>query len=153
MKIKLFSISTASILLIILAVFFLMSHSYQLSLESKVHYHLGNYKQAHKMAVIAHNEDPYNRMAATVMTQSKLALEYVTYNRDAAKYLLDIDILSKKDYIETADKIRMKFMSEIMIDRFPKLTPTVVIDKELKKEAQAYFHEFEAIHAKIIRSL
>jgi len=130
-----------------------MSHSYQLSLEAKVHYYLGHYSKAKLIAKKAHEKDRYNRMAATVMTQSELALEYVRYNEQAVNYLAQIKTISEKKYIEKSDKIRMKFMADIMIESFPKLTPTVLIDKALKEQSKAYAKEFEKIHEKVIQSL
>ena len=130
-----------------------MSHSYQLSLEAKVHYHLGDYVKAKKLAKIAHEEDSYNRMAATVMTQSTLAMEYVTYNQDAVTYLAKIKTISKLKFIEKADKIRMKFMTDIMVERFPKLTKTVLIDDALRTQSKSYFEEFKRIREKVIQSL
>ncbi len=153
MKLKFFSLIIALILVAFLAIYFLLSHSYQLSLEAKFYYHLGNYQQAKHLAKQAHEKNRYNRMAATVMTQSQLALEYVDYNAQAQSYLHEIERISKQKFIEKADRIRVKFMAEIMIERFPKLTPTVVIDPDLKKRAQNYAQEFEKIREKIIQSL
>ena len=153
MKLRLFSFIMALMLVAVFTIYFLMSHSYQLSLEAKVHYYLGNYVKAKKIAKQAHKEDSYNRMAATVMTQSELALEYVEYNRQAQEYLAKIKEISQKKYIEKADKIRMKFMADIMIESFPKLTPTVLIDSDLKKQSKAYALEFEKIREKVIQSL
>lgn len=130
-----------------------MSHSYQRSLEAKVHYYLGNYEKAKMIAKEAHKEDSYNRMAATVMTQSELALEYVRYNKQAQEYLDQIHELSKQKYIEKADKIRIKFMADIMIESFPKLTPTVLIDPDLKAQSKAFVLEFKKIREKVISSL
>ena len=153
MKLRLFSFIIALILVATFTIYFLMSHSYQLSLEAKVHYYLGNYSKAKKIAKEAHQKDRYNRMAATVMTQSELALEYVRYNEQAHGYLAKIKEISQKEYIEKADRIRIKFMAEIMIESFPKLTPTVLIDPDLKKESEAYAKEFEMIHEKVLLSL
>jgi len=153
MKLRLFSFIVALLLVAISIIFFLMSHSYQLSLEAKVHYYLGDYARAKKIAKKAHKEDSYNRMAATVMTQSELALEYVDYNKQAQEYLSQIEIISHKKYIEKADKIRIKFMADIMIESFPKLTPTVLIDSDLKNQSKAYAVEFEKIREKVIQSL
>ena len=153
MKLRLFSFIIALILVAILIIYFLMSHSYQRSLEAKVHYYLGNYEKAKVIAKEAHKADSYNRMAATVMTQSELALEYVRYNRQAQEYLDKIKELSKQKYIEKADKVRIKFMADIMIESFPKLTPTVVIDSDLKAQSKAYAKEFEKIREKVISSL
>ena len=153
MKLRLFSFIIALILVAISIIYFLMSHSYQRSLEAKVHYYLGNYEKAKVIAKEAHKQDSYNRMAATVMTQSELALEYVRYNHQAQEYLDKIKELSKQKYIEKSDKIRIKFMADIMIESFPKLTPTVLIDSDLKAESKAYAKEFEKIREKVISSL
>lgn len=153
MKLKLLSITIAAVVLTSSALYFLMSHSYKLSLEAKVNYYLSDYNKAYKLAKLAYADNSYNRMAATVMTQSKLSLAYVQYNEDSRTYLEKIKTLSKQKFISKADKIRIKFMSEIMIGRFSRLTPTVVIDKALKKQAKAYVLEFEKIDEKVINSL
>ena len=114
---------------------------------------LGDYKKALVLAKASQKEDPYNRMASTVLAQSKLALEYVNYLEDAKKYLKEIQTLSQKAYVEKGDKIRMKFMAEIMIERYPKLTATVVIDPALKEQVKARYEEFRAIHEKILDAL
>lgn len=153
MKFKLFSLIVALIVLAGFTISFLMSHSYQLSLEAKVYYYLGHYSKAKKLAKKAHNEDRYNRMAATIMTQSTLALEYLDYNQRAVEYLAKIKLISQKKYIDKADKIRIKFMADIMVESFPKLTSTVLIDSDLKEASKAYALEFEKIREKVIQSL
>jgi tetratricopeptide (TPR) repeat protein len=153
LKFKFLSIGIGIVVVATFSLYFFMSHSYKLSLEAKVHYYLSDYDKAYKLAKQAHDADSYNRMAATVMTQSQLALEYVVYHKDALEYLEKIKELSKAQYIDKADKIRMKFMAEIMIERHEKLTPTVVIDVALKEQAKSYFLEFKKIHEKVINSL
>ncbi len=153
MKFKLFFIVLALLTLGTLLIYSLISHSYQLSLESKVHYYLGDYDKAYKMAKEAHNEDKYNRMAATVMTQSNLALEYVNYIRQAKEYKKRIKEISQKRFVEKADRIRIKFMCDIIIERYVKLTPTVVIDEALKDEALNVYKEFQKIHEQVTDAL
>lgn len=153
MRSKLFFITLALVLIASLALFFLLSDSYKYSFQAKLEYTLGHYDKAQKLAVKAHNEDSYNRMAATVMTQSALALEYVNYIKDGKEYLEKIKVLTQKEYLEKGDKIRMKFMADIMLERYGKLTPTVVIRDTLKQKAHAIYEEFTTIHAKVINAL
>lgn len=153
MRFKIFFTIIAIFLVGSMALLLLISPSYQHSLEAKAYYMMGNYKKALELADLSYKEDRYNRMASTILTQSKLAMEYVTYLEDAKNYLLQIKALSEKPYVEKADKIRMKFMTEIMIERYPKLTPTVMIDTDLKKAVKAEYEALKAIHEKILDAL
>ena len=129
-----------------LALFMFMSPSYQTSLQAKVYYYVGDYNKANKLAKQAYSVNSYNRMAATVMTQSGLALEYLDYIEQGNEYLAKIKTLSQSDVIEKADRVRIKFMSEIMIESYPKLTPTVLIDEELSTRVRHLYEEFVKIH-------
>ena len=79
------------ILLLCSAFFFSNNTSYQDSLQSRVYYFLGNYEEANKYATKAHNADKYNKMAFTVMTQSKIALKYERYIRQGKEYFKTIE--------------------------------------------------------------
>ncbi len=136
-----------------LGYYFLVSSSYQNSVKAKMHYMLGEYKQAYKIAKLAHDEDPYNRMAATVMTHSTLALEYIDFINEANEYKAKITLITKKAHVERADRLRMKFMAEIIIERYPKLTQSVVIDEGLKKEALSILKTFKKVHENVVKSL
>ncbi len=153
MRYKLFFLFFALVLFTVFGLFFLLSDSYKRSLEAKVLYMRGDYAQAQLLAKEAHELDTYNRMAATIMAQSSLALEYVAYIEEGERFLAQIGTLLQKSHLDKADKIRIKFMADIMIERYPKLTKTVVIDETLIAKTNALFEEFKAIHARVDSTL
>ena len=151
MKNKLVLLSFAGIVLFILAVFFLVNPSYQKSLEAKFYYETGSYKIAYTLANEAFSNDVYNRMASTIMAQSKTALKYVAYLDDAKKYLKEIEVMAEKGSVTDAQRARIKMMCKIMIDSYIKLAPSVITDKKLVDDAQTYFYKFEKLFEQVDR--
>ncbi|MDH5465604.1 MAG: hypothetical protein OEW60_08210 [Thiovulaceae bacterium] len=133
--------------------YFLVSSSYQNSVKAKMHYMLGEYKLAYKLAKQAHEQDRYNRMAATVMAHSTLALEYIDFIDTAKEYKRKITMITKKAHIERPDRLRMKFMAEIIMERYPKLTRSGLIDQSLMDEAKSIYETFKQVHENVIKSL
>ena len=60
-------------------VYFNSNSSYKDSIEARIYYFLGNYKKAYELAKKAYEKDSYNKMANTVLTQSKIAIDYEKY--------------------------------------------------------------------------
>lgn len=118
-----------------------------------MHYMLGEYKLAYKLAKQAHEQDRYNRMAATVMAHSTLALEYIDFIDTAKEYKRKITMITKKAHIERPDRLRMKFMAEIIMERYPKLTRSGLIDQSLMDEAKSIYETFKQVHENVIKSL
>ena len=145
------TIGFGALFIALMAGYFLLNPSYEKSLKAKYYYNTGDYKYALTLAQEAFNMDLYNRMAATIMTQSKASLKFVDYNDDAKKYMNEINEIAKKEYIEYADKAKMRLMSEVMIASYKKLAPSTVIDSNLKKEAQKNYNEFEKLLEKVTR--
>jgi hypothetical protein len=75
----------AFLILLFMIVFFVVNPSYEKSIEAKYYYEIGDYKEAQRLAKEAFSLDVYNRMSSTVMAQSAIAMEYLSYNRDAKK--------------------------------------------------------------------
>ena len=125
------------------------SPSYKTSLEAKYFYYMSDYKKAQELATEAFKIDKYNRMAATIMTQSQVALQFESYIADAKKYKKIIDALSTKESITKADKARVKMMCEIMIDSYVKISSTVVLDSSLVEEAKHYHQLFTKLYEEI----
>ena len=117
--------------------------------KAKYYYETGQYKQAYKIAAEAFNEDVYNRMASTIMAQSKTSMKYEKYIKDAKKYLLEINEIIAQDTIGNAEKSKIKLMSEIMVESYIKLAPSVITDKKLVQSAATYHDEFEKILEKV----
>lgn len=136
-------------LLFIMGVYFLINPSYEKSLRAKYYYEMGDYREAYSLAKEAFSLDLYNRMAATVMAQSKTSLKYVHYIEDAKKYMLDIDEIARHENILNADKARIKLICRIMLSSYIKLAPSVITDDKLVEEAAMYHDKFEKLLEKV----
>ncbi|MDT8339275.1 MAG: hypothetical protein RQ763_08755 [Sulfurimonas sp.] len=152
MNSRLFIPLTALFLLFVMGAYFLVNPSYEKSLRAKYYYETGKYKEAYTLAKEAFSLDLYNRMAATVMTQSQTSLKYVSYIDDAKKYIKTIDEIARKESISDADRAKIKMMCEIMLSAYIKLAPSVVTDEELVEQAAQYYSKFEKLLEKINRS-
>jgi len=153
MSYKLFWLLGSFLLLLAIVVYMIMNPSYEKSFEAKYFYSLGRYDKSLSLAKEAFALNNYNRMASTIMAQSKIALEYKQYIQQAKTYLSEINLLVRKEDISDADKARMRMMSQIVIQGYIKISPSVVTDKNLVKEAAHYRDEFVKIHEKISSSI
>ncbi len=138
-------------LLLIMGGYFLVNPSYQKSIQAKYYFEMGEYKEAYTLANEAFSLDVYNRMASTVMAQSKTSLRYVKYIDMAKEYMVKINEIAKHESITDADKAKIKIMSEIVIDSYIKLAPSVITDTELVQEAASYNKNFEQLLEKVNR--
>lgn len=141
------------ILLIVMGAYFAFNPSYQKSLEAKLYYSLGNYDKAYQLSSEAFEQEPYNRMARSVMVHSKYALRYVNYNREAKQYLSIIRTYADQEKITLAEQMRIKMMCDIMIEKHEKMQPTILIDEALVIESQKYYEQFVKLHERIIKAL
>jgi tetratricopeptide (TPR) repeat protein len=141
------------IFFILLALLFLygFSGSYKKSLEAKMKYMMGDYDRAMILAREAFDEDPYNRMAISILAQSKISVKIADYISDGEKYLKKIKSITKKESITSADKSKIKMMCEVMIGRYKKLAPTVMTDKDLTKRAKEIYREFKTIYEELFQ--
>jgi len=138
-------------LIFTMGIYFLVNPSYTKSIEAKYYYEMGEYDEAYSLASEAFGMDVYNRMAATIMAQSKTSLKYVKYIKQAKAYLKEINEIATHETISDADKARIKIMSEIVVDSYKKLAPSVITDKALVKEAAKYHSEFEKLLEKVTK--
>ncbi|QFR50485.1 hypothetical protein FJR48_12110 (plasmid) [Sulfurimonas lithotrophica] len=134
-----------------MALYFYFNPSYQKSLQAKYYYEMGDYDEAYADAKEAFELDLYNRMAATIMAQSKTSLKYVNYIKDAKEYMKQIDEIVSKDDIKEADKAKIRLICEIMNSAYVKLAPSVITDKELVENAAYYHAGFEQLLEKVNR--
>ena len=151
MKAKILIPLTALGLIVAMIVYFLINPSYEKSLEAKYYYETGNYEKAYELAKEAFSMDVYNRMASTIMAQSKTSLKYLKYVQQAKEYMRQINEIAAKQSISDADRAKMKLMSEVMIDSYVKLAPSVITDKDLVQEAAQYHKSFEKLLEKVNR--
>lgn len=151
MNSKLFILGSATLIILIMGGYFIINPSYQKSIQAKYYYNTGEYDEALSLAKEAFNMDLYNRMAATIMTQSKASLKYVSYNNDAKKYMDSINEIAGHEIISGADKAKIRMMCKIMISSYAKLAPSVVIDDDLLSNAKKYNDSFEKLLEKVYR--
>ena len=134
-----------------MVVFTWTNPSYQKALEAKWFYFMGDYDRAYELAKEAYDLDRYNRMALTVMTQTEVAEQYLNYVREGTKFLRQIEAIADGPPISEADKIRVKMMCEIMIDRYEKLVATRLTDEELVEQARNIYEKFEILYASLFK--
>jgi tetratricopeptide (TPR) repeat protein len=132
-----------------MGIYFLINPSYEKSIEAKYYYEIGEYEEAYSLANEAFSLDIYNRMAATIMAQSKTSLKYVKYINQAKSYLTEINEMASHKSLSDADRAKMKMMSEIMVDSYVKLAPSIITDKVLVQEAKKYHDDFEKLLEKV----
>jgi tetratricopeptide (TPR) repeat protein len=110
---------------------------------------VGNYEKAYELAKKANDSDSYNKMAFTVLAQSKIALEYVNYIKEGNEYFKKIDKISSKKEYSDADKVRIKLMCEIMLGNYKKLVPTKLTNKDLIKDAKKSRDKFLQLYKEL----
>lgn len=151
MNIKSLFIFLALFIVSFMVLFFLTNPSYEKSLEAKYHYEMGDYNEAYKLANEAFALDVYNRMASTIMAQSKTSMKYEKYIKEAKSYLREINDIVANNTIDDAQRSKIKLMSQIMVEGYVKLAPSVVTDRALIDEAAKYHEQFEKILEKVDR--
>lgn len=135
--------------LLLMGSYFAFNPSYQLSLEAKYYYAMSDYEKAYDLSSEAYEMEQYNRMARSIMVQSKYALRYVHYNQEAQEYLDKIRSYASQEKISLAEQMRIKMMCDIMIDKHDKMQPTILIDKDLVRESRENYKKFKKLKASL----
>ncbi|WP_103582729.1 hypothetical protein [Campylobacter concisus] len=133
MKNKL-SIFIAIFLIVLFGLFFYSDNSYKLALEAKFLYENKEYEKALNLSQKALDIDIYNKMANTVLNQSKAAIKFSSYIKNGKEYLERIKKMSQSS-VSKADSERIKMMCDVMIEDFDDLKNSALLDNELKNEA------------------
>ena len=133
MKNKL-SIFIAIFVIVLFGLFFFSDNSYKLALEAKFLYENKEYEKALNLSQKALDIDIYNKMANTVLNQSKAAIKFSSYIKNGKEYLERIKKMSQSS-VSKADNERIKMMCDVMIEDFDDLKNSALLDSELKNEA------------------
>ncbi|WP_459899063.1 hypothetical protein [Campylobacter concisus] len=133
MKNKL-SIFIALFLITLFGLFFYSDNSYKLALEAKFLYENKEYEKALNLSQKALDIDIYNKMANTILNQSKAAIKFSSYIKNGKEYLERIKKMSQNS-VSKADSERIKMMCDVMIEDFDDLKNSALLDNELKNEA------------------
>jgi len=122
-----------------------------LSIEAKYYYEIGNYKKAYNLAKKAYILNPYNRMAFTIKTQSKIAKSWQNFIDDFDKFFDKIQEIANKENITKKDKLRIKIMLEILISEYKTLKPSLLIPEKLKKEAKEKYQKARELYERLFK--
>ncbi|OUT14072.1 hypothetical protein B9N64_05020 [Campylobacter concisus] len=128
------SIFVAIFLIGLFGLFFYSDNSYKLALEAKFYYESKEYEKALNLSQKALDIDIYNKMANTVLNQSKAAIKFSSYIKNGKEYLERIKKMSQSS-VSKADNERIKMMCDVMIEDFDDLKNSALLDSELKNEA------------------
>ncbi|WP_169779455.1 hypothetical protein [Campylobacter curvus] len=128
--------------------FFETNGSYQLSFKAKFYYEIGNFDEAFKLSQRALELDNYNKMASTLVNQSKIALKFTAYINEGKKYLQNIKQMSQNE-VSNADRERIRLMCEIMIEGYSQLQDSPLLDSDLKNEAKNMRENFVKLKNKL----
>lgn len=143
----------ALIILSIMGFYFLLSSSYQSAIEARFHYMLNDFNLSKELAKKSLEQDRYNRMAMTILAKIDISLEFQEYIRDSKEYFDKINSIINKDSITKADKIKVKMICEIMIEKFEKLKQNREINEDLEQNAKYFYIKFFKIHTDIVNSI
>ena len=128
------SIFIAIFIIALFGLFFYSDNSYKLALEAKFYYENKEYEKALNLSQKALDIDIYNKMANTILNQSKAAMKFSSYIKNGKEYLERIKKMSQSS-VSKADSERIKMMCDVMIEDFDDLKNSALLDNELKNEA------------------
>ncbi|NPA54931.1 MAG: hypothetical protein GXO40_01035 [Epsilonproteobacteria bacterium] len=142
------------ILIAVLSVFlyYFLNDSYRYSLMARAYYEFGNFDKAYEFAKEAYDMNKYNRMAFTILTQSKIAKEWQNFIDQSNKYFKQIDEISNKEMITKADKVRIKMMLEIILGEYKHLTHSMLISQSLKQQAHKNYIKAKELYNGIFKN-
>jgi tetratricopeptide (TPR) repeat protein len=118
-------------------------------MEAKYFFEIGDYKKAYNLAKKAYILDPYNRMAFTVYTQSKIAESWENYINDSIKYFKEIERIANKNVITKKDKQKIKIMLEIIIDEYKTLKKSNLLPENLKLKAEELHKKGKKLYVEV----
>ena len=121
MRSKYWLLIAALITIAAMVLYFYMHPSYKLSLKAKVYYSIGDYDSALQAAKKAYEMNSYNRMAFTIVVQSRHAKKHLDFIQTAKTYYAKIKDISQQENVSKADKIRIKMLTQIVLDSYKRL--------------------------------
>jgi len=149
MQSKLLFLALSILLLLLMVLFALTNPSYEKAFKAKWYYMSGEYDQALILAKEAYKLDPYNRVALTVMRQTEIAQKFVDYIKEGKAYLEQIEAIANNPPIQQSDKIRIKMMCEVMIDKYSSLPSSKLTESELIEQAKEMYEKFKTLYVSV----
>ncbi len=88
-------------------------------------------------------------MAFTVMTQSKIAKEWINFIKDSDRYFKEIEKIANKPKITPRDKLKIKMLLEILIGEYKTLKSSLLLPEELKQEAKKRYEKVKKLYEEL----
>ena len=139
-----FSLIIAAISILFAAIFFGADKSYRLAFEAKFYYQTGDFKKAFELSSEAVGLDAYNKMAATLVNQSRNSLKFRSYLDDGERYASMIKKMSLAQILP-ADKKRILLMCDVMIEGYGELPNSPLVERKLKNDAKNMKENFARV--------
>ena len=139
-----FSLIIAALFIIFAAIFFGANKPYRLAFEAKFYYQTGDFKKAFELSSEAMRLDAYNKMAATLVNQSRNSLKFRSYLDDGERYASMIKKMSLAQILP-ADKKRILLMCDVMIEGYGELPNSPLVGRELKNDAKNMKENFARV--------
>ncbi len=140
------------LMLAALGLFAWLNPSYRMAFEAKWFYLTGDYENAYRLAFEAYEMDRYNRMALTVVQQTKVARKYLSYVKEGEAFLRRIEKMVDGGALGRADRARIAMMCEVMLDRYKTLSATPLTDKALVGRAAKVREEFATLYRSLSKN-
>jgi len=139
--------------IVVLGIFlyYFLNDSYRYSLEAKAYYEMGEYEKAYELADKAYKLDRYNRMAFTIVTQSKISKNWQKFIKESNEYFIQIESISNKETITLADKTRIKMMLEIIMGEYKNLPHSKLLSKDLEEKAKQNYKKAKELYDGIFK--
>ena len=122
--------------------FVTLSPSYKNALGAKFYYEMGDYETAYKLSKSAYHKDIYNKLAHTVMVQSKISQKYALYIARSNGYLENIQKISKSGKVSKVNLDKIRMMCDIAVSDYAELKPSNLTDSDLQEEAKRIKDKF-----------
>ena len=153
LKTKIFFIILSIFFVISIFFYYTLDKSYSLSSEAKAAFKNKDYDLAYNLSSKAYEINQYNRMAFTLMIQSKETKKWKQFIKQAQKYMKFIDnVVTNSKTIKNSDKARIKMIKEIIESDYKKLNfKNSFIDNELKKESKKLYSNIIVVSQKILK--
>jgi len=149
MQSKLLLVAFAILFLLLMVLFALTNPSYEKAFRAKYYYYSGKYDQALTLAKEAYKLDPYNRVALTIMRQTEIARKFVDYIKEGESYLRQIEAIADNPPIKQSDKIRIKLMCEVMLNKYSSLPTSRLIKSDLPNQAKEVYEKFKRLYVSL----
>ncbi|NPA30296.1 MAG: hypothetical protein GXO33_08945 [Epsilonproteobacteria bacterium] len=140
------------LMLAALGIFAWTNPSYQKAFEAKWYYVTGDYENAYRLASEAYAMDRYNRMALTIVQQTRVARKYLAYIREGEDFLRRIEKMVDGGALGRADRARIAMMCEVMLDRYKTLSATPLTDEALVRRAAKVRDEFATLYRSLSKN-